>query len=216
MARPLRIEFAGAAYHITSRGDRREAIFGYDQDRERFLGVLAAVGERYSWVCHASCLIDQPRPPRGRDGRRESLAGHAAVERCLHACIGLTPGPRWPPVSGAVQRHPGREGRVSARVDSVCRPEPGAGGEGRCAEALALEQPSGDDSRGAATDLVGGGRATLSPFGASREAVRRRYRSFAHEGSGESIWQGLRQRIPRRRSVRDTPSRGIRKWSRLR
>ncbi len=43
MARPLRIEFAGALYHITSRGDRREAIFEDDEDRERFLAVLGEV-----------------------------------------------------------------------------------------------------------------------------------------------------------------------------
>jgi hypothetical protein len=47
MARPLRIEFAGALYHVTSRGDRREAIFEDDEDREAFLSVLAEVVERY-------------------------------------------------------------------------------------------------------------------------------------------------------------------------
>ena len=43
MARPLRIEFAGALYHVTSRGDRREPIFEDDEDRVKFLGVLAEV-----------------------------------------------------------------------------------------------------------------------------------------------------------------------------
>ncbi len=57
MARPLRIEFAGALYHITSRGDRREAIYEDDGDREAFLGVLAEVVERYNWICHAYCLM---------------------------------------------------------------------------------------------------------------------------------------------------------------
>ncbi|RPI65744.1 MAG: hypothetical protein EHM38_11250 [Geobacteraceae bacterium] len=33
MSRPLRIELAGGLYHVTSRGDRREAIYGNDQDR---------------------------------------------------------------------------------------------------------------------------------------------------------------------------------------
>jgi len=42
----LRIEFAGALYHITSRGDRREAIYDDDEDREVFLAVLAEVVER--------------------------------------------------------------------------------------------------------------------------------------------------------------------------
>ena len=57
MTRPLRIEFAGALYHVTSRGDRREDIYLDDADRERFLGVLAEVCERHRWVCHAYCLM---------------------------------------------------------------------------------------------------------------------------------------------------------------
>ncbi len=43
MARPLRLEFAGALYHVTSRGDRREDIYLDDEDRERWLEVLGEV-----------------------------------------------------------------------------------------------------------------------------------------------------------------------------
>ena len=43
MARPLRIEYPGALYHVTSRGDRQEAIFDDDQDRTTFLNVLSEV-----------------------------------------------------------------------------------------------------------------------------------------------------------------------------
>jgi hypothetical protein len=43
MARPLRIEFAGALYHVTSRGDRREEIFLDSDDRESFLELLGQV-----------------------------------------------------------------------------------------------------------------------------------------------------------------------------
>ena len=57
MARPLRIEFAGALYHITSRGDRREVIFDDDEDRRVFLNVLAEVAQGYNWICHAYCLM---------------------------------------------------------------------------------------------------------------------------------------------------------------
>jgi putative transposase len=53
MARPLRIEFADALYRVTSRGDRREAIFEDDEDRDRFLSVLAEVVGRYNWVCQS-------------------------------------------------------------------------------------------------------------------------------------------------------------------
>ncbi len=43
MSRPIRIEFSGALYHVTSRGDRREAIYEDEEDRERFLALLGDV-----------------------------------------------------------------------------------------------------------------------------------------------------------------------------
>ena len=58
MARPLRIEYPGAVYHITSRGNAREAIFLSDADRRKFLDVLADTVEKYNWLCHAFCLLD--------------------------------------------------------------------------------------------------------------------------------------------------------------
>lgn len=58
MARPLRIEFPGAIYHVTSRGNARAAIFKADADRELFLEVLRQVTERFNWLCHAYCLMD--------------------------------------------------------------------------------------------------------------------------------------------------------------
>ena len=58
MARPLRIEFPGAVYHVTSRGDRREAIFEDDTDREALLGVVAQTTERFDARVLAYCLMD--------------------------------------------------------------------------------------------------------------------------------------------------------------
>ena len=57
MTRPLRLEFAGALYHITARGDRREDIFFRDQDRTDFLTILSQVCARFNWVVHAYCLM---------------------------------------------------------------------------------------------------------------------------------------------------------------
>lgn len=57
MARPLRIEFAGAVYHVTSRGDGQEDIFLDDGDRTRFLEVLSEVCHRFNWAVHAYCLM---------------------------------------------------------------------------------------------------------------------------------------------------------------
>jgi putative transposase len=58
MARPLRIEYAGAVYHITSRGNEKKAVFKTDQDRTNFLNTLQHVKKRYNWICHAYCLMD--------------------------------------------------------------------------------------------------------------------------------------------------------------
>jgi putative transposase len=57
MSRPLRLEFAGAIYHITSRGNGRNFIYLQDDDFELFLQILANVCERYNWVVHAYCLM---------------------------------------------------------------------------------------------------------------------------------------------------------------
>ena len=58
MIRPLRIEYPGAIYHITSRGNARERIFLEDADRLIFLEILGSVVKKYNWLCHAYCLMD--------------------------------------------------------------------------------------------------------------------------------------------------------------
>ena len=50
MARPLRIEYAGALYHVTSRGDRQENIYESDDDRDNFLQILAEVCQQLSLI----------------------------------------------------------------------------------------------------------------------------------------------------------------------
>ncbi|MDA8328747.1 MAG: transposase [Betaproteobacteria bacterium] len=96
MARPLRLEFAGALYHVTSRGDRQEDIFLNDDDRNDWLTVLGIVCARFNWVVHALCqmtnhyhlLVETPdgnlsggmRQLNGsytqRVNRRHGLGGH--------------------------------------------------------------------------------------------------------------------------------------------
>jgi putative transposase len=57
MARPLRLKFAGALYHITALGNRREPIYEDDQDRIGFLGLLGEVSLQHNWLRHAYCLM---------------------------------------------------------------------------------------------------------------------------------------------------------------
>jgi len=57
MARKVRVEFAGAIYHVINRGDRQEAISRDEQDRLRFLATLAEACLKTGWQVHAYCLM---------------------------------------------------------------------------------------------------------------------------------------------------------------
>lgn len=58
MSRPLRIEYAGAVYHITSRGNGKNDIFFKNKDRHIFLSLLSKVVRREKWICYAYCLMN--------------------------------------------------------------------------------------------------------------------------------------------------------------
>lgn len=58
MARPLRINYPNAVYHVTARGNERKAIIRDDADRGRFVKILAAMMEQYQVICHAWVLMD--------------------------------------------------------------------------------------------------------------------------------------------------------------
>jgi len=58
MARQLRIEFPGAFYHVTSRGNERKAIFKSQRDREKFLSYLETASQRYGAIIHVYCLMN--------------------------------------------------------------------------------------------------------------------------------------------------------------
>jgi putative transposase len=57
VARPPRVQLPGAAFHVTSRGVRKQAIFRDDADRSAFLNVLWTVTVRHEWSCLAFCLM---------------------------------------------------------------------------------------------------------------------------------------------------------------
>ena len=57
MARPLRIEYPGAVYHVTSQGNERSLIFRDEKDRLAFLDTLARTVDRWNWIVHAYCLM---------------------------------------------------------------------------------------------------------------------------------------------------------------
>jgi len=58
MARPLRINYPGAFYHVTSRGNERKNVFKSKRDREKFFEYLDSATQRYDAVIHVFCLMD--------------------------------------------------------------------------------------------------------------------------------------------------------------
>jgi REP-associated tyrosine transposase len=57
MSRPLRIEYEGALYHVTSRGNERKDIFYSDRDKLKYLEILEAAYKRFKIIIHAYCLM---------------------------------------------------------------------------------------------------------------------------------------------------------------
>ncbi len=58
MARPLRLQYPGALYHLTGRGNERKDVYRTDEDRRAFLVILAQAIERYRLILHAYVLMD--------------------------------------------------------------------------------------------------------------------------------------------------------------
>jgi putative transposase len=195
MARPLRIEFAGALYHVTSRGDRREAVFEDDDDYVLFLSVLKEVVERFNWLCHAYCLMTNHY-----DLVVETPDGN--LSKGMRQLNGL-----FTQASNRRHRHSGPvfQGRFKATLvdkqrylleltrDVVLSPVR----EKRTKRPDAYSWSSYRAMIGTApiptwltTDTV------LSQFGKRRAAARQRYSRFVHEGMGlPNVWSARRQQI---------------------
>lgn len=58
MSRPVRIEFPGATYHVTSKGKDGQTIFVDQEDRAVFLNVVENVVDRFGWLLHSYVLMD--------------------------------------------------------------------------------------------------------------------------------------------------------------
>lgn len=95
MSRALRIEFAGAVYHVISRGNSRAAVFLGDADRHAFLDQLGRVSERLGWRLLSYCLMDNhyhllletPEPTLAR-GMRDLNGGYALRFNREHDHVG--------------------------------------------------------------------------------------------------------------------------------
>ena len=95
MTRPLRLEFPGAIYHLTNRGNARQDIFADDDDRERFLTILADSVRRFNWICHAYCLMGnhyhllmETLDPNVSRGMRQLNGMYTQAFNRRHSCVG--------------------------------------------------------------------------------------------------------------------------------
>ena len=195
MSRPLRIEFPGAVYHVTGRGNARQRIYRDDDDRERFLSTLAHVVDRYDWLCHAYCLMDNhyhllietPKANlslgmRQLNGlytqaynRRHRLVGHLfqgrfkaiLVEKEAHL-LELCRYVVLNPVRAKIVKHPGKW-----KWSSYCA----TAGEASTPEYLTVDWLFGR-------------------FGRRLHEARKEYRKFVAEGMGDpSPWEKLQGQI---------------------
>ena len=76
MARPLRIEFPGAIYHVAARGNAREAIVSDDAERDLFLDTLGEVVTRFGWK--------NSTPDRGATCINAIKSLHSQVRKAVH------------------------------------------------------------------------------------------------------------------------------------
>jgi len=191
MARPLRIEYEGALYHITTRGNAGNSVFLADADRHAFLDLLAEAVRRFSWICHAYCLmgnhyhllVETPvanlssgmRHLNGvftqRSNRRHGRAGHLfqgryrsiLVERDSHL-LELARYIVLNPVRAGLSRAPDSWRWSSYRATAGLAASP----EFLCVDWI------------------------LSQFGSDARAAAGAYREFVRQGRGCHVWDELR------------------------
>jgi len=195
MARPLRLEFPGAIYHVTSRGNARLPVYQHDGDRREFLALLGAVVDRFHWLCHGYCLMDNHyhlvvETPEGnlsagmrqlngvftqRVNRRHGRVGHLFQGR--FKAILVDRDAYLLELCRYVVLNPVRAGMVASPGDHLWSSYRATVGE---------EPPPS----WLTTDWV------LSQFGARRGPARERYRRFIRDGlDAPSPWEALRGQV---------------------
>jgi putative transposase len=195
MSRPLRIEFAGAVYHVSARGNAGQSIFLKDGDRRQFLELLGREISQHRWICHGYCLLDDqyrliietPEANLGRGmgrlnavysqwfNRRYDRIGHLFQGRYKAIIIEK---PRW---LAAVARD---LAWAPARAGLVKRPGQWTWSSHR---ALAKDR---DGPPWLTVDSL------LGEFAGAPEGARRAYRAYIAEGKqAPSPWENVRAQM---------------------
>ena len=192
MARPLRLEFPGAVYHVTSRGNARQAIFLDKDDRESFMEVLSSVAARFNWLCHAYCLMETHyhilvETPEGNlsRGMRQLNGVYTQVFNRRHTRVGHLFQGRYKGILVEKEAHllalcryvvlnPVRAGLVRRPAEWKWSSYRATGGEAKRSPVLEIDW-------------------VLSQFGRRREEAKREYRRYVLEGIQEkSPWESLK------------------------
>ena len=195
MSRPLRIEFPGAFYHVTSRGDRRELIYESDQEFEAFLDILQDVVEGSEWRCHAYCLMEnhyhlfietlQANLSKGMrqlngvftqwSNRYHGRSGHLFQGR--YKAVMVDSDSYFQELCRYIVLNPVRAGMVDSAGDWPWSSYQATAG-------LAAPTPW------LTTDVI------LAAFGRRKGRARAAYRKFVDAGiGGESIWRELNKQV---------------------
>ena len=197
MARPLRLEYPGAIYHLTSRGNAREDIYLDETDRGQFLSVLSETVKRYNWLCHAYCLmsnhyhllVETPDPNlslgmRHLNGvytqtfnRRHHRTGHVFQGR--FKSIIVERGPHLLELCRYIVLNPVKAGMVEQPGKWKWSSYNETTGAGKPADLLTTEW-------------------VLSQFSNKRSEARKRYTEFVTDGmkaQGEIPWQRIKGQV---------------------
>lgn len=203
MSRSLRIEYPGALYHVTSRGNGGGDIYLGNDDRREFLRLLGEVCARFHWRIHAWCqmtnhyhlVIETERANLGRGmrqlngvytqafNRAHGRAGHVfqgrykaiLVERDAYL-LELCRYVALNPIRARIVRKPGRWRWSSYRATA--------------GEAGAVATNGAKPEEWQETDWL------LSQFGRSKSRARTAYAAFVAEGiGGAPIWEGLKRQV---------------------
>ncbi len=195
MARPLRIEFPGALYHVTSRGNARQRVFRDDEDRETYLATLAWVVGRFRWCCHAYCLMDNhvhllietPQPNLSR-GMRQLNGVYTQRFNRRHRKVGHLFQGRFKAILVEKEGYLLELARYivlnPVRAKMVKTPERYPWSSYQPMLGLAPVPPA------LATDWI------LDQFAGTRATARRRYAKFVHEGVGvPGPWEEVKGQV---------------------
>jgi putative transposase len=194
MSRPLRLEFAGALYHVTSRGNEKKSVYLDDADYELFLALLTEVCQRFNWVIHAYCLmtnhyhlvVETPDSNLSR-GMRHLNGVYTQRFNSKHKRVGHLFQGRYKAIlvdkdsyllelSRYVVLNPVRAHMVDKPEDWRWSSYPATIGMQRGFEGLATD-------------------AMLLQFGKQRNCAIERFREFVSQGVGQEIWHDLKHQI---------------------